>query len=483
MHEQQAPVDVEALTSRIAALTVAGRTGAARSLLVAARRLAPPSALLTQLSAAVAMQEGRLDAARSELDAAIAASPHDAGLRKSRAELRHQQGDHEGAAADAAEAVVLDRHDHSAKAMLGLLMLELGRAPDAIACLAEAVSAVPNHPGYREGLAAAQEAAGDVEAARSTLAAGIAAAPAHAGLRNAATLLAVRQRDFTTAVRLADEACSDGIADACLFGLKGHALSSLGRHDEAADAYAEALKLGPDDPYVRHLVAASGKLPARERADVNYVRAVFDGYAERFDQHLVSLGYRVPGLIRGALLQHRLILGDRPIGPTLDLGCGTGLVAVALSDLPVEPIIGVDISRRMLAQAAEKQLYAELREGDLMQVLAEESHRWRLIVAGDVLCYFGDLRELFGCAYRCLEGSGWFVFSAEELVADAAGTIHGNGEWALHRQGRYAHAMPYIERIARDSGFAIRSLGRQTLRYEANAPVPGLIGILERRSG
>ncbi len=56
----------------------------------------------------------------------------------------------------------------------------------------------------------------------------------------------------------AEEAHAAGVADACLFGLKGHALSSLGRHAEAAEAYAEALKLGPDDPYVRHLVAASG---------------------------------------------------------------------------------------------------------------------------------------------------------------------------------------------------------------------------------
>lgn len=223
-------VDVEALTTRIASLIDAGRTGAARPLLVAARRLAPPSPLLALLAAVLAMREDRTDLAQSELDAAIAQTPDHAGLRKCRAELRHRMNDKAGAAADAAEAVVLDRRDPSAKALLGVLLLELGRPAEAAACLGEAVAADPAHPAYREGLAAAQEADGDGDAAFATLVAGIAATPGAAALRSAATLLAIRRCDFTIGLRLAEQACSDGVADARLFGLKGQALSSLGRH-------------------------------------------------------------------------------------------------------------------------------------------------------------------------------------------------------------------------------------------------------------
>jgi Flp pilus assembly protein TadD len=272
----------EALIARVAALLEAGRTGVARPLLDAARRLAPPSAQLSQLSAMLAIREGRRDLAQSELDTAISDYPDNAALRKCRAELRHCLGDTAGAAAEAAEAVIIDRRDPTAKALLGALMLELKRPQDAIACFADAVTVVPSHPGYREGLATALEAVGDYEAAFATLTVGIAAAPRNIGLRNAAVLLAVRQQDFATALELAEQANSECLADACLFGLQGHALSSLGRHEEAADAYAEALKLGPDDPSVRHLVAASGRVPPKKRADIEYVRAVFDGYAETF---------------------------------------------------------------------------------------------------------------------------------------------------------------------------------------------------------
>src|SRR4029077_16936096 len=129
-------------------------------------------------------------------------------------------------------------------------------------------------------LAAAQEANGDADAALATLNQGIAATPGWVQLRNAAILLSVRRRDFSGAYQLAEAARAAGVADACSFGLMGHALSSLGRHADATEAYADALKLGPDDPYVRHLVAASGILPGERRAPVEYLRAVFDGYAD-----------------------------------------------------------------------------------------------------------------------------------------------------------------------------------------------------------
>jgi predicted TPR repeat methyltransferase len=271
-----------------------------------------------------------------------------------------------------------------------------------------------------------------------------------------------------------------GIVDACLFGLKGHALSSLARHEEATDAYKEALKLGPEDPYVRHLVAASGALPGARRAPPEYLRTVFDGYADRFEAHLISLGYRMPGLIRTVMMEHPAVLAGKAVGPALDLGCGTGLAALAISDMPIGPITGVEISPRMLAQARAKQLYGELCEIDLVRFLAQTDQHWPLVLAADVFCYFGALDEAFAAVHARMEPAGWFIFSVETLVADHDGNVPGNGDWSLQRLGRYAHSTDYVIQSALRAGFRIRILRSEPVRFEAGVEVPGLLVVLER---
>jgi predicted TPR repeat methyltransferase len=480
MEQLQTSANVEVLTARLASLIEANRLGAARPLLSAVRRLSSPSPYLTELAAHLAMREKRPELAQQELDDAVVQAPEHSGLRRCRANLRRQMGDIEGAARDAAEAVILDRSDNSAKALLGVLMLELRCPLEAIACLSEAVAIEPANHVYRTDLAVAHEAAGDADAALATLSAGILAAPGRIELRNAMTLFLLRRRDFTMAVEQAEEARLAGVVDACLFGLKGHALASLDRHTEAAEAYAEALKLDPEDPYVRHLAAASRGLRGTGRAPVDFLRTVFDDYAERFELHLVSLGNRVPGMIHDALLRHPALMSGEPVGPVLDLGCGTGLAALAVSDLPIGPITGVDVAPRMLAYAADKKLYADLREADLMQVLSEDAARWKLILAADVLVYFGPLEDVLAAVHARLEPGGWCIFSIEELLPDQDGRFHSGTDWALQRQGRYAHSMAYVAKVARDLEFTVRRLERQALRQEADAPLAGIFAVLER---
>ncbi|MBV8613379.1 MAG: methyltransferase domain-containing protein [Acetobacteraceae bacterium] len=469
-----APANLDRLFARTAEFIDAGRFGAARPLLAAINRFAPPSPKLAELNAVLALKEGRLTEARDSLDQAVLTWPERAGLRKCRADARRQLGDLVGAARDAAEAVVLDPHDSDAKAILGVALLGLGHAEDARACLAEAAAAQPANPLLALALSDAQLACGDDADAAATLANAIARLPTEAALRNAALLLAIRSQRLDEAVELAAAARRDGAVDACVFGLQGHALSSLGRHDEAAEAYAEARKLGPDDPYVRYLAAASGALPEPDRAPCEYVRAVFDGYAGRFESHLISLGYRVPGLLRAALLRHVEIDTAHALGPVLDLGCGTGLMAVALSDLPVAPITGIDISPRMLAGAEAKGLYAELREGDILSALDTDASTWHVVLAADLLCYFGALEEVMAAVRRRLAPGGLFLFSVE-TSEEAQASAHG---WRLERLGRFTHGAAYLRRCATSAGFAVRELTPESLRQEAGVPVSGLIAAL-----
>jgi predicted TPR repeat methyltransferase len=472
--------NADALRSRAAQLIEAGRIAAARPLLAAAQALGAPSPELTLVGARIALASGAWDQALQELDSGIVAAPSHAGLRKCRAGVRQRKGDLEGAARDAAEAVIFDPADPQAKAILGAAMLDLGRVADAVACLQEAVAGAPRDLDYREALASALEKSGDADAALAVLTDGIALCPASVAIHNAAILLCVRWRDFNQAVLLAEAARSRGIADACTFGLKGHALSTIGRHDEAAAAYQDALKLGPEDPYVRHLVVASGAMPGQNRAPEEYVRTVFDGYADRFELHLISLGYSIPGTIRTVLQDHPKIVAGLSVSPVLDLGCGTGLVALAIGDLPLGPFTGVDLSPRMLAHANAKRLYVELREGDIIADLAAHEQHWPLIVAADVLCYFGALEDLLARVHQRLEPGGWFVFSVEKILPDHDGVVPGNGNWALQRQGRYVHAEHYVYDAVCAAGFRVRRIDRPVVRQEAGADVPGLLLVAER---
>jgi predicted TPR repeat methyltransferase len=472
--------DAETLLSRAAELVDAGRIAVARPLLAAARALGPASPELALIAARIALSCGTWEQAMRELDSGIATAPSHVGLRKCRADARQRVGDLEGAARDAAEAVMFDPGDPQAKAILGTAMIGLGRMADAVACLAEAVAGAPRDLDYRQALSIAREKASDTDGALLALTDGIALCPASVIVRNAAILLCIRRRDFRQAAWLAEQARSLGVADACTFGMRGHALSSLGRHDEAALAYQDALKLGPEDPYVRHLAASSCGGPDWKRAPEAYIRAVFDGYADRFESHLISLGYGIPGAIRSILEGHPKIVESLSLGPVLDLGCGTGMVAVAIGDLPLGPFTGVDLSSRMLAHARAKRIYAELRESDIVIDLATHQERWPLIVAADVLCYFGSLEPLLAQVHEALEPGGWFVFSVEQVLPDHDGVMPGNGNWALQRLGRYAHAPDYVYEAACAAGFRVSRMDRPIIRREAGAAVPGLLLTLER---
>ena len=467
--------DAAALCQRIVALIEAGRIGAARPLLAAVKAMTPDGAPeIVLLSAQIAVCEGDCDGALRQLSAAIARSPAEPRLRKCRADAHQRAGNAQAAARDAAEAVVLDRGDAEAKALLGSALLTLGCTRDAVACLNEAVNAKPDAVAWREALATALEASGDPGIAQNVLAEGVARNPAIVTLRNAAMLIRIRQRDFAGAVAIAEEARKLGIADACTFGMRGHALASLGDHEAANAAYQDAYKLGPNDPYVRHLVMASGMLPSATRAPPEYLAAVFDGYAERFEPHLISLGYTVPVSIRERLLRHPAIVAGQPLGPALDLGCGTGLVALSLSDLPIGPLTGVDLSGRMLDIARSKRLYADLRQGDILTELATQpTNSWSLIVAADVLIYFGALDSVFTAVRAQLAPGGWFVFSVEELT-------NSDTPWQLHRHGRFAHHRDYVLQALQVAGLRVLSADAIAVRHEAGMPVPGLLVVAER---
>ncbi|MGH7067812.1 MAG: tetratricopeptide repeat protein [Acetobacteraceae bacterium] len=468
--------DPDDLVRSARSLLRAGRPGAARPLIAALKRLRPAGCGMPLLESELAEAEGRIPDAIAALAPAFSGGPAEVGLLKRRAGLLHQAGDASAAIRDAAEAVITAPRDAGAKALLGLLLMENGDSSAALTCLADAVAADPENVEFRLGSAEAAARSGDAARAAHLLEEGIARAPGRADLREAAIRAALRRDDPAKAENLATEALAAGLASASIFRFLGEAAVAQGRGGEAAKWLAEALKLDPADAALRHMAAATGALPPPERAPPEAVRARFESAAPGFARAMIAAGDRVPGLIRAAVLAHVPLPQAGKLGPVLDLGCGSGMAAIALSDLPLGPFVGLDLSPAMLSAAREWGLYADLVEADLADFLAADERGLPLILAADVLTWFGPLRSVFGAVERRLAPGGRFILSLEAMPAERLDTRG----WELRPDGSYAHAEALCEGSARDAGLRVIDLRRETLRVENGVPVAGLLAVLAR---
>ncbi len=137
--------------------------------------------------------------------------------------------------------------------------------------------------------------------------------------------------------------------------------------------------------------AIQGIAPVPPRAPVGYVAAHFDGYADHFDVHLCqTLHYRGPELLQEALT--RLGLPSATPLDVLDAGCGTGLAGPLFRSW-ARQLDGVDLSPRMLARARDRGCYDRLDVGELTQTMLARPRSYDLVLAADVLVYFGDLNQ------------------------------------------------------------------------------------------
>ncbi|MDB5748567.1 MAG: hypothetical protein JWP72_3415, partial [Massilia sp.] len=255
------------------------------------------------------------------------------------------------------------------------------------------------------------------------------------------------------------------------------ALLALGRRDEAIAAFEAARDLarqaGLDAGQVEFALAALGVGTAPQRAPASYVTALFDQYAGHFDRHLTGvLAYRTPGLVKAALSRH---VGATRLD-TVDLGCGTGLCAPHLRPLS-RSLAGVDLSNRMLEQARATALYDELACADIEAWLAGRPAAFDLVVAADVLVYFGDLAGLFAQVRAALRPGGWFCFSTEALEATEAGGS-ASADFVLLPSNRYAHSLAYLRRLALEHGFALVEAERAAVRSENGVDLTGNLLVL-----
>lgn len=246
---------------------------------------------------------------------------------------------------------------------------------------------------------------------------------------------------------------------------RGNVLLALLRLDEAIESYSRALELDPAfQPAADSRDLALFKLRRLNRCPPDFTRKLFDEFSAQFDETMVGkLNYRGPAILRS--LVDRLLPFPESPQQILDIGCGTGLAAIAFCDFSNRGAIdGIDLSPCMIDAARARGIYRELILGDFESELARPGTQYDLILAADSMVYLGDLSACFSGVVKRLALNGHFAFTVE--AADGGG-------WQLTANNRFCHSEPYLRAEAAACGFGVIALERCTIRDEHTVPVAG----------
>lgn len=243
-----------------------------------------------------------------------------------------------------------------------------------------------------------------------------------------------------------------------------HVLVAQGQPTRALKDTMALLELAPGDSvYAYYNALAHGATPSHQPPELN--RGLFDGMAELYDQHMVrTLKYQLPKQVADKIIAR---YPDKKIN-VLDLGCGTGLLGACLGRLD-GALVGVDISKGMIEQAARHGVYDRFHHANLLDALEDTpAALYQVLTALDVFIYAGDMAQAIPNALRILTPGGQFMFSCETAP-------EGSPALVLLPSGRYAHQRSAIEALCQAAGFAPVEIEDTVLRHENADPVHGFV--------
>jgi predicted TPR repeat methyltransferase len=389
--------------------------------------------------------------------------------------LEHQRGHSERAVELIRAALKIIPNHPDAHNNLGNIHKECERPVEAEACYRRALECAPTHHHALGNLAVALELQERLDEAFETYTLQVQRAPRDA---RAHYLLGLFLRNHAQGAEHVEQAAgcfrrAYELDPRLLRALEsqGMALYALKRHDQARQVYRDWLAREPDNPVPRHMLAACGGAAAPPRAGDDYVREVFDRFADSFDEQLLhNLDYRAPQVLADALAA--VLPPPSAALDVLDAGCGTGLCAPLLRPY-ARHLAGVDLSGGMVAKARQRGGYDELAVAELTAFLQESPACCDVVLSADTLVYFGELAAVLAAAHAALRPGGWLVFSLEAGDDDADVA-------ELTSSGRYRHGRRYVERVLREAGFADARIAADSLRKEGGQPVASWV-VLARR--
>lgn len=248
----------------------------------------------------------------------------------------------------------------------------------------------------------------------------------------------------------------------------GKALYEFHQHGDRARAQSLAkswFQKFPTHPDARHMGSAIAGVSPPPQANTQYVKETFDDYAVDFDEKIAELDYKVPSQLKAFL--DDFFADDVKNLKILDAGCGTGLCCPLLRPY-ADKITGVDLSAKMLAKARKKGGYDTLIHMEISAFLHQTPQNFDLVIAADMLCYFGQIQTFLAMLYPKLSAGGLFIFSVEA-------NSDNPDYFALGPSGRYQHGANYLATSLEENGFLPISLQKVTLRFEHGQPVKGFL--------
>ncbi|MBB4567392.1 methyltransferase domain-containing protein [Rhizobium leucaenae] len=252
-----------------------------------------------------------------------------------------------------------------------------------------------------------------------------------------------------------------------------------GNTEGAIEALNKVLALDASDVFGARLkLSVLGAADLPDRPPSRYVERLFDDYADRFETSLIEkLGYSVPQKLAALIADTGGIPRDFRLA--VDLGCGTGLFGPEIR-ARVDRLEGFDLSKSMLAKAAEKHVYDHLGQADLSLEpelsgvfdARLEAYRADLITAADVLMYLGNLHGVMAIVRKLTVDGAVFAFSVEDAQRPAG--------YVLRDSLRFAHSEAYVKEILAEQGFVVQNLARSVIRMDGGKPVHGILFITRK---
>jgi predicted TPR repeat methyltransferase len=151
--------------------------------------------------------------------------------------------------------------------------------------------------------------------------------------------------------------------------------------------------------------------------DRDSLKATYDQWAESYDADMLLTGYLHYAVLMGLVCRHV----PRKDAAILDAGVGTGALGALLNVLGYNNLSGLDMSEGMLARAAARKCYADLRQAVLGEHLDFVDESFDAIISTGTFTEGHAPASAFDELVRILETDGVMIFTISTMVWEEKG--------------------------------------------------------------